>query len=162
MSRREKQEFEFSPPDVSRVSAYLETLGEAGDGWINLLPGVELAEEDQPSASPGLFGILFGSKTPPVTMGTLMPPKLTRRQFDGVTIGLMHPTGNKAVARLSGLGVPLPTGWVVRQDHARRGLVIRTALGTPTGDVVQWTVRAGTALCREELTGRWQAIVYLP
>jgi hypothetical protein len=27
---------------------------------------------------------------------------------------------------------------------------------------VEWSVRAGTALCRAEMTGRWRAVVYLP
>ncbi len=40
-----------------------------------------------------------------------------------MTIGLMHPTGHKAVARLAEAGVAVPDGWVVRQDHARRGLL---------------------------------------
>jgi hypothetical protein len=51
---------------------------------------------------------------------------------------------------------------VVRQDHARRGLVVRTAQGASATEVVGWSVRAGTVLCQEEMTGRWQAVVYLP
>jgi hypothetical protein len=161
MTRREKDTFEFVPPDTSRVAAYLQTLCEAGDGWINLLPGVELEDEDRPTAPTGLFG-LFGNKEPPVTMGTLMPPKPTRRAYDGVTIGLMHPSGSKSARRLADAGVPVPDGWVVRQDHARRGLVVRTAIDAPAAAVVGWAVRAGITLCHEDMTGRWQAVVYLP
>jgi hypothetical protein len=159
--RRQTETFEFVPPDVTRVAAYLETLSDAGDGWINLLPGVDLEDEDRPTAPTGLFG-LFGNKEPPVTMGTLMPAKPARRQFDGVTVGLMHPRGPKVVGKLAAAGVFLPDGWAVRQDHARRGLVVRTTLGAPAAEVVGWSVRAGTALCQEEMTGRWQAVVYLP
>jgi hypothetical protein len=161
VSRREKDTFEFSPPEVGRVAAYLQTLCDAGDGWINLLPGVDLDDEDRPTAPTGLFG-LFGNKEPPVTMGTLMPPKPTRKAFDGVTIGLMHPSGSKSMRRLADGGLPLPAGWVVRQDHARRGLVVRTAQDAQARDVVGWAIRAGTLLCREEMTGQWQAVVYLP
>ena len=66
------------------------------------------------------------------------------------------------MARLAEVGVALPEGWVVRQDHVRRGLVVRTPVQTREADVVSWCVRAGTALCRAEMTGRWQAVVYLP
>ena len=161
VSRRQTESFEFTAAEATRVGAFLDTLCEAGDGWINVLPGVDLDEADRPTAPTGLFG-LFGNKQPPVTMGTLMPPKPARRPFDGVTVGLLHPTGPKAVARLSEAGVAVPQGWVTRQDHARRGLVLRTPLGTPADEVVRWTLRAGETLCREETTGRWQAVVYLP
>jgi hypothetical protein len=161
VSRREKDTFEFVPPKSARVVAYLETVSEAGDGWINLLPGVELEDEDRPTVPTGLFG-LFGNKQPPVTMATLMPPKPTRRAFDGVTIGLLHPSGAKSARRLAEAGVPVPPGWVVRQDHTRRGLVVRSAIDAAATDVVGWAVRAGTILCREEMTGTWQAVVYLP
>ena len=159
---REKETFEFTPPDVSRVAAFLQTLCDAGGGWVNLLPGVVVDEDINPATeSPSFFG-LFGAKQPPVTMSTLMPPKPTRAAYDGVTLGLMHPAGGKAVRQLAALGVDVPTGWVVRQDHTRRDIVIRTAKGATPEEVVQWSVRAGAALCREEMTGRWQAVVYLP
>ena len=160
MTRRQTETFEFTPPEVSRVAAYLETLSEASDGWINLLPGIE-EDEETSTERPGPFSI-FGAKQPPVTMGTLMPPKPARAQYDGVTIGIMHPAGKKVVRYLAEIGIPVPPGWVVRQDHVRRGLVIRTALGAAAGDVVTWAVRVGEALCRSEMTGQWQAVVYLP
>ena len=37
-------------------------------------------------------------------MATVMPPKKDRRATEGVTVGLMHPTGGKAVARLAEAG----------------------------------------------------------
>ena len=80
----------------------------------------------------------------------------------GVTVGIMHPTGGKAVARLAEAGVTLPEGWLVRQDHARRGLLVRTPVAVSEADVIAWCVRAGAALCRAEMTGRWRAVVYLP
>lgn len=161
VNRRTKEEFEFTPPDVDRVSALLHRLSEAGDGWINLLPGVDMEDAQRPTAPSGLFG-LFGNRQPPVTMATLMPPKPVRRSTDGVTVGLLHPTGGKAIARLREAGVLLPSTWAMRQDHARRGLVVQAAVGTPEVDIINWSVMAGTALCREEMTGRWQAVVYLP
>jgi len=160
-TRRDVDTFEFTPPAFDRVTGYLHHLTEAGQGWVNLLPGVDLDEEEGQITPPGLFS-LFSNRQAPVTMCTLVPARPTKRSTDGVTIGLLHPTGAKAVARLADAGVPLPPGWLVRQDHARRGLVVLTTHGTPEGDVITWALRAGATLCREGMTGRWQAVVYLP
>jgi hypothetical protein len=160
-SRREKDTFEFTPPDIDRVAAYLHHLTEAGQGWINLLPGVDLDDDEQQTVQAGIFS-LFSNRQQPVAMCTLMPPRPSRRAFDGVTVGVLHPTGGKAVARLAEAGVTVPEGWLVRQDHPRRGLVLLTRHGTPENDVITWAIRAGTALCRKDMTGEWQAVVYLP
>jgi len=159
-SRRETMTIEFTPPDVAGVADSLAKLRHAGGGWINLLPGIDerAVDIDPPT---GLFAF-FGNRTPPVTMATVMPAKRDRREAEGMTVGLMHPTGAKALARLAEAGVELPDGWVVRQDHVRRGLVVRTQVGADEADVIAWCVRAGTALCRAEMTGRWRAVVYLP
>ena len=94
-------------------------------------------------------------------MATVMPAKPDRRHTEGMTVGLMHPTGAKALARLAEVGVGLPDGWLVRQDHVRRGLVLRTPVDAPEADVITWCVRA-RVLCRAEMTGQWRAVVYLP
>jgi hypothetical protein len=148
------------PPDVTAVADALGTLRAAGSGWINLMPGIdEEASDVHPRA--GLFAF-FGNNAAPVTMTTLMPPKQDRSETEGLTVGLMHPTGGKAVARLAEAGVHVPDGWAVRQDHARRGLLLLTPVAVDEADVVTWSVGAGTALCRAEMTGRWRAVVYLP
>ncbi len=66
------------------------------------------------------------------------------------------------MARLAEAGVRVPEGWLVRQDHARRGLLLQTPVTVTETEVIDWSVRAGTALCRAEMTGRWRAVVYLP
>jgi hypothetical protein len=40
--------------------------------------------------------------------------------------------------------------------------VVLALRGAPESELVSWALRAGTALCRQEMTGRWQAVVYLP
>jgi uncharacterized membrane protein YdbT with pleckstrin-like domain len=159
-SGRKTKSVEFAPPEVGAVADALHALRAAGSGWVNLMPGIdEEASDVHPRA--GLFAF-FGNTAAPVSMTTLMPPKLDRRATEGLTIGIMHPTGGKAVARLAEAGVAVPEGWVVRQDHARRGLLVRTPVAVDEEDVVRWSVRAGTALCRAEMTGQWRAVVYLP
>lgn len=159
-SGRQTKTIEFTPPELAEVAAALKNLRDAGSGWVNLMPGID---EDAVAVEPqaGLFAF-FGNRAPPVTMATIMPPKRDRRDSEGLTVGLMHPTGAKAVARLAEVGVTVPDGWVVRQDHVRRGLVVRTPVAQAEMDVIAWCVRAGTALCRAEMTGRWRAVVYLP
>jgi hypothetical protein len=149
-NRRETMIIEFTPPDVAGVADALAKLRHAGDGWMNLLPGID--EDTVDIVPPSGLSAFFGT----------LPAKPDRRDREGMTVGLMHPTGAKAVARLAEAGIALPEGWVLRQDHVRRGLVARTPVEADEAAVVEWCVRAGTALCRAEMTGRWRAVVYLP
>jgi hypothetical protein len=159
-SGRQTKTIEFTPPDVAAVAYELHALRAAGGGWVNLMPGIdEEASDVHPRA--GLFAF-FGNNAAPVTMTTVVPPKKDRSDTEGLTVGIMHPTGGKAVERLADAGVTVPDGWLVRQDHARRGLLLRTPVDVTETDVIDWSVRAGTALCRAEMTGRWRAVVYLP
>ncbi len=158
--RRETMTIQFRPPDVAAVAHSLTEQRDAGSGWINLLPGIHEDAAD-PEPAPGLFAF-FGNRAAPVSMATVMPAKKERRDSEGVTIGVMHPTGGKAVARLADAGVAVPPGWVVRQDHARRGLLVRTAADASDTDILTWGVRAAEALCRADMTGEWRAVVYLP
>jgi hypothetical protein len=159
-SRRQTQTIEFTPPAIERVTDALARLRAVGDGWINLLPGVD-QDVAEPEPQAGLFAF-FGNRAAPVTMATVIPAKKDQRLLEGVSVGLMHPTGGKAIARLAEAGVTTPDGWVVRQDHVRRGLVLRTTVDASESDIVTWCVRAGTALCRVDMTGEWQAVIYLP
>lgn len=151
---------DFDPPDAASVVTRMDELAAAGDGWINLMPGVPEEEADEPSG--GVLSVLFGTAQPPVSMGTWMPAGARRRGDGEETVGFMHPRGRGAVDQLASAGVLLPAGWRVRQDHARRGLIVHPAPGTPHADVLSWSLRAGAALAVVPLTGRWQARVYLP
>jgi len=159
-SGRQTKTIEFTPPDVAAVAHELRALRSAGGGWVNLMPGID---EDASAVHPraGLFAF-FGNNAAPVTMTTVMPPKKDRRDSDGLTVGIMHPTGGQAVERLAEAGVVVPEGWLVRQDHARRGLLLQTPVAVTEAEVMDWSVRADTALCRAEMTGRWRAVLYLP
>jgi hypothetical protein len=157
--RRQTKTIEFTPPDVDGVGHELGALREAGEGWLNLMPGIAGDVDINPPA--GLFSF-FGARQAPVTMATVMPTRADKRKVEGMSVGLMHPTGAKAVARLAEAGVVVPEGWVVRQDHARRGLLLRTAPDADPAAIVTWCVQAGTALCLVDMTGQWQAVVYLP
>ena len=158
---RDVDTFEFTPPAFDRVTGYLHHLTEAGQGWINLLPGVDADEDEQQTMPPGLFS-LFSNRQPPVTMCTLMPARPSRRAIDGVTVGLLHPTGAQGGRAPGGGRGRRAAGWLLRQDHPRRGLVLLHPTAHPRSTIIEWALRAGTALCRQEMTGQWQAVVYLP
>jgi hypothetical protein len=157
--RRRVEQFEFRPPATAAVLARMEELSEARDGWFNLLPGVP--EEEVEPAPGGIFSSLFSGTQAPVSMCTWMPAGRGRRPA-GQSIGILHPRGRFAASQLAALGVPVPSGWRVRQDHARRGLIVLPPGGTPASEVLDWMLRAGAALAVVPLTGTWQARVYLP
>lgn len=152
---------EFRPEGPEQVLEWMDRLSAAGDGWINLLPGVDEDEAEEPT-SPGAFAALFGPSQAPVTMCTWMPARPGRRGSEEVTVGIMHPRGRFAVRQLEELGIPLPGGWRVRQDHARRGLIVLAPRQASHASVLGWALRAGAALAMVPLTGSWQARVYQP
>jgi len=142
------------------VLACMTQLAAARDGWINLLPAIA-DDEDAPTVPTGLAAF-FGGGNPGVTMCTWIPAGEDRHGRDPVKLGIMHACGRLAAARLRDRGVAVPEDWFVEQDHARRGLVIRVPPGAPHDVVLDWTLRAGRALCNVRLTGKWQAEVHFP
>jgi hypothetical protein len=154
------EEIEFEPAEASAVLEWMARLASAGDGWINLLPGVpdeEVAEESR-----SVFAALFGKALPPVSMCTWVPSRRDGRGHPEQTVGIMHPKGRHAVAQLASTGVEIPAGWRTSQDHVRRGLIVHPTLTAPHPSVLAWSLRAGAALTVVPLTGRWKARVYLP
>jgi hypothetical protein len=160
--RRAVETIDFDPADQGDVVRQMELLDAAGDGWINLLPGVPEDEVEPPSGS--IFSALFGTAQPPVSMCTWMPAGVVARRGGDLTgtVGIMHPRGRDAVSQLRDAGVAVPPSWRVGQDHSRRGLILHPPGGAPLAEVLDWMVRAGTVLAIAPLTGRWQARVYLP
>jgi hypothetical protein len=151
------EQFEFAPPATSEVLERMRALSAAHDGWINLLPGVPDDEVEPPQQ--GVLSAIFTSPVEPVSMCTWMPAPDDRGEE---RIGILHPRGRYAARQLAELGVPVPAGWRVTQDHARRGLIVHPPRSTSAAQVLDWMLRAGAALTLVTLTGTWQARVYLP
>ncbi len=164
---RPTEELLFVPDAPAVVLARMDLLAEAGDGWVNLLPVVEVSEGDEAGEAErqvprlGFSAMFGGGPVPRVPMCTWMPPARGRRPA-GATVGIMHARGRRAVQQLGGLGVELPGSWHVLQDHQRRGLVVRAAPDAGHAEVLGWACRAGRALCLAAPTGEWRAIVHLP
>ncbi|HEX4245601.1 MAG TPA: hypothetical protein VHY77_08545, partial [Acidimicrobiales bacterium] len=120
MTRSRPEEIEFLPHQLGPVLKQMAARAGAASGWINIRPIIEAENEPPP---PGPLAI-FGGSVHKIPTATWMPGKVERSGSIGATrIGLQHAGGPRVVARLRDLGLPLPVGWRVVQDHPRRGLV---------------------------------------
>ena len=117
MPAREPTVVEFHEDRRSAVIDRMVTMAEAGAGWINLSPGLDV---DVPPPTRSGLASLVGSRGPTVPLGTWSAAQ--RRQ--PATVGVHHGEGPKAVALLADRGVALPEGWRRMQDHPKRGLVL--------------------------------------
>jgi hypothetical protein len=161
---------DFVLDDFSAVLAEAQQIGRDRDGWINVRP---LAPDDADSEQLTEF-----SPTPPVApvglfarwrliliQGTWIPGKIGRNGVEDAQVGLQHPAGRFAVRQLRDAGCPVPDGWRVVVDHAKRGLV----LSVPDGEggaagnaeaILRWLPAAGSALAPQQVTGAWRAEVH--
>ena len=145
------EQIDFVTNDRAAVLARMDQLVERKKGWINLSPALDEDEDPPPRSS--TFG-LFSGRGPDVPLCTWVPGP-------PVEIGIQHGAGTKAVQVLRDMGQPVPDGWRVTQDHARRGLVVAIPDGTPSQAVLDWLLSAGTALASHlKLAGWWRAAIY--
>jgi hypothetical protein len=155
---RAPESIEFQPEAAAEVLARMDLVAGGRGGWINFHPRIDEDTEVPPESS--LFGI-FSASGPAVPICTWMPGKWRGERREPVSIGVQHATGPRAVARLGSAGVEVPTGWRVRQDHPRRGLVIMVPAEQDHDSTLSWLLRAGTALSAVPLTGLWRAAVFI-
>jgi len=153
----EARYLELSPDRLDDVVAAMEAMADAHQGWINFEPSIHV--EDVGSSGSGVFS-LFSGRGPAVPLATWTPARAPRRgRADPAMVGLQHGVGAKVAGRLAELGHPVPAGWVVVQDYAKKGLVVALPPGTDAAQVVRWLLAAATALSTVPLTG-WRAAVY--
>ena len=149
---------EFLPDQAGEVVAAMEAIGGTGAGWVNFEPAVEA--EDIAAAGSSTFA-LFSGRGPVVPLATWTPATTPRRgRREPAMIGLQHPAGSKAKPLLTELGHPVPDGWIVVQDHVRKGLVVTLPDGVAAADALGWVLRAARLLSTVPLTGQWRAAVY--
>lgn len=153
---REPAVVEFDEHHRAAVVEHMAAMAAAGDGWINLSPGLDV---DVPPPERSGLASLFGSRGPVVPLGTWTAPG--RR--DPATVGVQHGQGPKVVALLAERGVTVPEGWRPLQDHPKRGVVLVPPAGTSAAaldGVLAWLLRATGALCPVRRTGQWRAYCY--
>jgi hypothetical protein len=145
----------FDWGDRSAVLVAMAELAASG-GWINLQP--ESEEVDAPQAT-GLLGI-FSGRGPRAPVCSWVPGETTRQGVEYVALGIQHGAGGKVQPLLAERGITVPEGWMVMQDNARRGLVVAVPPREARDVVLDWLLRAATALSLVPLTGSWHALVY--
>jgi hypothetical protein len=157
MTRSRPEEIEFVPEQFGPVLTRMAALTAAASGWVNIRPIIEAEHEPPP---PGPLSI-FGGSIHKVPTATWMPGKVERSGSIGATrVGLQHSGGPRVVATLRDLGMALPEGWRVVQDHPRRGLVAKLPAGADDAEVLEWLIQAAGTLCAVPHTGRWRAEVF--
>ena len=149
---------EFRPERADEVVAVMASMSEAGRGWMNFEPAVHV--DDVPPEGSGAFS-LFSGRGPAVPLGTWTPGSVSRRgRAEPAMLGLQHPSGAKAKPLLVERGHPVPDGWVVVQDHVRKGLVVAVPAEIESGVALRWLLHAAKLLSTVPLTGAWRAAVY--
>jgi hypothetical protein len=157
VTRSRPVEIEFGSPTDPELFGHLVAVKAGGTGWINMEP---IIEEEYEPPGPGPFAFLGGSthKVPTITW------KPARPTDTGVArpteIGIQHAAGPHLTWTLRDLGLLLPEGWRLRQDHPRRGLVADVPPDADDQAVVAWLLQAATAACTVPTTGRWRASVF--
>ncbi|MGI8806990.1 MAG: hypothetical protein ACR2KK_03950 [Acidimicrobiales bacterium] len=154
----EPQYVEFQPESADDVVATMAAMAATGNGWVNFEPAVHV--DDVPAEGSGAFS-LFSGRGPVVPLGTWTPGSTSRRgRAEPAMLGLQHPAGSKAKPHLTALGHPVPDGWVVVQDHVRKGLVVAVPPDVGPDIALRWLLRAAKLLSTIPLTGGWRAAVY--
>lgn len=153
----EPKYLEFRPDRLEDVVATMAAMAEAGTGWVNFQPAVD--DEDMPAES-GTFS-LFSARGPSVPLATWTPGSTSRRgRREPAMLGLQHPAGSKAKPLLTERGHAVPEGWVVVQDHVRKGLVVSIPASVTPAEALDWLLEAARRLSTIPLTGRWRAAIY--
>jgi len=157
---------EFTADDPAAVVAVMELMAAGHEGWINFEPAVLI--DDVPPPRSGL-GALLSGRGPDVPLATWAPGESRKGRSrrsghpghtEPPTVGVQHGSGPGARARLAEGGRAVPDGWVVLQDHSKKGLVVAVPPAAPHADVVDWLLGASALLSQVPLTGRWRAAVY--
>lgn len=148
---------EFTPDDLSAVLPRMTAMAESHQGWINFEAAVPV--EDAPPPRTALFG-LFSTRGPEVPLATWTPGEVHRKYTEPPMIGILHPAGTNAKAKLAERGWPVPEGWVVTQDYSKKGLVVAVPPSVDHAEVLRWLLRAAASLSAVPVTGRWRAVIY--
>ncbi|HJM28134.1 MAG: hypothetical protein QF596_08950 [Acidimicrobiales bacterium] len=89
--------------------------------WVNIEPDV-----DRESVHTGsIFWRAFSSRGPVIPKFTWVSATTSKSSYQHAQVGLTHPTGNAVLERLKDFHVEIPQGWILEQDHPKRGLVLQ-------------------------------------
>ena len=138
--------------DRAEAVAHLESVAN-GRGWCNVSPVVL---EDVPEHKVNALGLWV---THGVTVATLVTAAVRHDQVQPSTMGLLHSRGRLGRSRIDELVGEPP--FLVKQDHAQRGLLLEVPAATPTQRILDVMCTLGTALCDFETTGSFNMVRFL-
>lgn len=157
MAATEPYEVEFRPDDRSGVVARMEEVARWRDGWVNFSP---VLPDDVEPPRQGLLRFV-GARGPEALLATWVPGAAARRGgYEPTTVGVQHPSGRRLVTGKGALGLAIPDGWRVVQDHPWRGLVATVPDEADLDGVVGWLLATAEEATTLPLTGRWRALFY--
>lgn len=138
--------------DADRAVAAIDQIAD-GRGWCNLTPEVDA--DDVEVLTPSVFSLRVKRGAPIASLVTSPPRKGERRP---ATLGILHTRGRLGKERIDTLldGA----GFVVRQDHNQRGLLLEVPPGTPPTTVLDVMRSALSRLCEYNQTGKWRLDVF--
>ena len=148
----------FRPDDPELVVDHMREMLRLADGrrWINIRPDlpddVMAALDRKPS--------IFSGRGPRIPTATWVPSSFNRKGERVPTqAGLTHPQGHDAKMKLSAAGVETPDGWVVEQDHPKRGFTYLIPDDDDPTVAIEFLVAAADAVSGVHSDGKWVAIV---
>jgi hypothetical protein len=144
--------------DRSDTAAVEERLGALRDGaWMNVEPIVDEHDlEELRARAPHPVLRIFSAKGRPIPFGTVVANERD------LSIGLEHAQGQRVVPILREYGITAPASWVQKQDNAKRGVVYAAPRDEDPHVVLDWLLRAATALTDVPIHGRWSAMIATP
>jgi hypothetical protein len=144
---------EFVSEHPSEVVAAIDALAEGE--WVNIEPFVDQHELDAlRERTPHPLVRMFAKAGAPIPLATVMRTK------QGYSLGLEHGHGARVLPVLRERGAVLPAGWVVKQDHPRRGVVIEADHDADIADALGWLLGAARTLSAVAIGDQWTALVF--
>ena len=137
--------------DWEAVAGLVDEVWSAGTAeWVNVIPDLG----DDVDTPPSLVRI-FSSRGPAVPVVTLVAPDRRGRKPRPGSVGIEHGAGDRVSARLAEAGLTRPGGWVLRQDHPKRGLVFEVSDEVPGAAALGHGVAVARWLSPSPPRGRW-------
>ena len=161
MASFDTETFLVDATDPGGLVEVLDEVAGAPGAWVNVEPDVDDSLRTEVS---GLFA-WFSARGAQVPVGTFVAG--TSR--DVPSIGVDHGSGRGAGDRLREAGLSAPDGWLLRQDHPKRGLVWEAQhqeprLADQTGHepLAQFLMEATALFCPLPTDGRFRISVHTP
>lgn len=131
--------FTFHEGDLEGIAAEMRSVAHPGSAatWMNIVPDVDEREVHTGS----IFWRVLSSRGPVIPTFTWVPAHTEGTRSNPCEVGILHAAGRDAIRRLEKEGVSVPDGWVLEQDHTKRGVILAVPPGTDETEILRYAVR---------------------